>query len=328
MKLSKLIKQHAWADIAPEFVKQYPQRAHLLDTYGKLYGVCQHMTPVRTDISIYIYPIRTEEMHNDWRGEYDGYPYRYPEVPGRRKHLDIDEGSLSSSRMGLITWEEWLGMDITQEAWQTFSPVEIICHCLRTMTSYGYTQETIQDIKAMIKDEAAYYFIDKAIAEKTVNTDFLSLSLESSEVLTSEQTDFRHATLFHIKRFFRKTTLKYLIRKYIRRKYISSADIWGLHTHLAPFIIWCLTNFLNYNRHGTIGGIMPDEVGTGAVEVWDDVLKEMIFSFEFLLRKNDRRFIKKHFAANNYTAELEAEARKRVQQGFELFGIYYTDLWD
>jgi hypothetical protein len=326
MNLSKLIKQHAWADIAPEFVKQYPQRAHLLDTYRKLYGVWKYMTPVRTGIVIYIYPIRIEGMDSNWM--YGEYPYRYPRVEGCRRHLKFDKSDLSSSQMGLIVWEEWLGMGITQEAWQTFSPVEIICHCMRTMTVYGYTQDTIQAFKAMIKDEAAYYFIDKALAERTVNTDFLSVQPEPSGFLSTRQSDFCHAALFHIKRFFRKTTLKYLTRKCIRRKYISSADIWGLHTQLAPFIVRSLTAFLNYNRHCTAPG-MPDNIrGVGSVEVWDDVLKEMIFSFEFLLRKNDRRFIKKHFAANDYTAELEAEARKRVQQGFELFGIYYTNLWD
>jgi hypothetical protein len=327
MNLSKLIKQHAWEDIAPEFVKQYPQRAHLLDTYRMLYDVWQRTAPVRTDISIYIYPVRKEGMDDDL--EYGEYSYRYPNVFGCRKHLGIDEGRLSPSQMGLITWEEWMGMDITQEAWQTFSPVEIICHCLQTMTFYGYTQATIQDIKAMIKDEAAYYLIDKALAEEPINTDFLSLPLESSEQLTLGQTDFRHAALFHIRRFFRKTTLKYLIRKYIRKKYIADTDIWGLHTQLAPFIVWCLTSFFNYNRHGTVHGRMPYNINVlGRIEVWDDMLKEMIFSFEFLLRKNDRRFLKKHFGVNDYTAELEPEIRKRVQRGFDLFGVYYSDLWD
>jgi hypothetical protein len=110
---------------------------------------------------------------------------------------------------------------------------------------------------------------------------------------------------------------------------MSDTDIWGLHTQLAPFIARCLTDYFSYDRHGIPGGAIPYHINVSiGAEGWNEVLKEMIFSFEFLLRKNDRRFLKKHFAINDYTAELEPEIRKRVQRGFDLFGVYYTALWD
>jgi hypothetical protein len=177
MKFSKLIKQHAWTDVAPEFVKHYPKREHLLDMYEELYGTWQRLTPAYTDISIDILPARptTDDYDEFW----DGWlPDRYPIIYGCRRHLGDGGHRLSNFQMGFVYWEEWLGMDVMKETRQKFSPVEIICHCMRIMTYHGYAQDAIQCIKAMIKDEAEYHFIDKVLAERPVDTNFLSMPLE------------------------------------------------------------------------------------------------------------------------------------------------------
>ncbi|MDR2382778.1 MAG: hypothetical protein LBD76_02715 [Prevotellaceae bacterium] len=341
MELLKLIKQHVWSDVATEFVKLYPKRENRLDTYKELYCTWQHLNPVCTDIHIYICPVRKDI---DRKGEIsDSLRHgMYPVIYGCCKS-DGDEYRFSNCQMKFVLWEEWLGMNIMQETEQEFSPIEIICHCMRTMTYHGYSQDIIQDIKSMtgetdsrysqefqtmLRDEGEYYYIDKQLAKNTVNTDFLSVPLDMSGLSLSVRTGFRHIALFLIKRFFGVTTIKYLVRKYIMRKYVADTNIWGLQTQLSPFIVRCLTDYLIHARSGTARVSPHLDHSKYRREAWDYAQKEMIFAFEFLLHKNDRRFIKKHFSANNYTAEVDAKARKRAQKGFELFGIYYQTLWD
>jgi hypothetical protein len=329
MKLSKLIRQYEWTDVATEFVKQYPRIENRLDTYKELFGRWQRLTPACTDIFIYICPVRKDisTAGETLNGQY----YKaYPAIYG---YLDKSPNEhryrLSKFKMGFVRWEEWLGMDICRQTALEFSPTEIICHCIRTMTCHGYSQETIQDIKAMIMDEAEYYLIYNMLKKYSVNTGYLSVPPDLSGFASpAVRAGFCHTALFRIKEFFGVIKMKYFIRKYAWRNYIIDADIRDLHTYLVPFIVRCLTDFLNSYRHGmpaVIPHYIPNEFGG---EVWEDMLKEMIFAFEFLQHKNSRRFVKKYFSTNRYNAELKAKALQHVQRGLTLFGIYYLDLWD
>jgi hypothetical protein len=115
-------------------------------------------------------------------------------------------------------------------------------------------------------------------------------------------------------------------RKQTIRVRIDPWDTWSLDTTLAHIIVPCLKQ-LKGTQHGagdvddadvpaalrsTAAPPTKSGVDDNHFKRWDYVLDQMIWSFERLL-END---------------EPEGEEYKRMRRGFQLFGKYYTNLWD
>ena len=60
---------------------------------------------------------------------------------------------------------------------------------------------------------------------------------------------------------------------------------------------------------------------------WEWVINEMIFAFESLVGENED-WENKYWTDKKYDSEGYTKEGERIQNGFRLFGKYYTALWD
>lgn len=60
---------------------------------------------------------------------------------------------------------------------------------------------------------------------------------------------------------------------------------------------------------------------------WDWVINEMIFAFESLVGENED-WEDKYWTNENYDSEGHTKEGERIQNGFRLFGKYYSGLWN
>jgi len=102
---------------------------------------------------------------------------------------------------------------------------------------------------------------------------------------------------------------------------IDKYDTWGLDHTLALIILPALKQFREHHH----GSPMIDEcydVETGTIndeklhEAWDNIIDKMISSFEYILMEENSDGI--------YTREVN----ELIQEGLDLFGKHYRNLWD
>jgi hypothetical protein len=147
---------------------------------------------------------------------------------------------------------------------------------------------------------------------------------------------------------------------------IDKYDTWNMNSTLA-YIILPMLKQLKETQHGSALMPAFEQTSTSSVQYclpfygdgdndaweeghkqWQEVLDKMIWSFEqintdwesqfesgttdFYFEKNtDTDYIKmKHGPNNTYKFDTEGAIKyqERIQEGLELFGKYYQDLWD
>ena len=120
---------------------------------------------------------------------------------------------------------------------------------------------------------------------------------------------------------------------------IHNYDTWSMDTTLAHIIVPMLKQ-LKSTKHG-YPSKLPNDVA------WDDILDKMIFSFnsklhdwedQFYSGKHDVKWVDNDDGTStmeygpNHTFEIDEEGIKayqaRIDEGFQLFGKYYENLWD
>lgn len=139
MKLGELIHNNSWQRVGMVLLQLYPDQRESREAYEKVYSSLQRMEPVYSAFSIVIDRISYDEEPGDNYTEYS------IDVAGILRD-DIDEKTGTFARYAIETepWNSWLGMTIFEETADTFTPLEIIAHCLYEMTFLGYTEEEIQ----------------------------------------------------------------------------------------------------------------------------------------------------------------------------------------
>lgn len=122
---------------------------------------------------------------------------------------------------------------------------------------------------------------------------------------------------------------------------IDEYDTWSMDRTLAPIILEMLKQ-LKKTKHGSPGDMPEFDMVSSSMwwnrqmtfdfyaedddKAWDaghkrfdEIMDKMIWSFEKYSDPN---------AENNLRDDEYYEYHKRLQEGFELFGKYYTGLWD
>jgi len=164
--------------------------------------------------------------------------------------------------------------------------------------------------------------------------------------------------LCDIKRFFKKTYQK------ITRGY-SDEECWNLDYTIAKFILPRLRHFkknchtLTWRRHKIVNGEVVELVESEMLEPtdektwlnseeWDEVMENMIFAFEFILKEEEWSdksygvgffdepydFISNVGKKNRKKFPIDPDysmyekARKHADRGMKLFGLYHNGLWD
>ena len=85
---------------------------------------------------------------------------------------------------------------------------------------------------------------------------------------------------------------------------------------MAKFIYPRLKYFRNMDKMG-----YPSTLNS--MEEWNDILDKMLFSFDYSINGDEDRFSPTAFTSEGYQNMLN-----RVNEGFELFGKYFLNLWD
>ncbi len=100
----------------------------------------------------------------------------------------------------------------------------------------------------------------------------------------------------------------FFVRKYQKVRYgFELNESWNLNIYTAKFILPRLV-YLRLNLHGYPPGLSEKE--------WDVILDKMIYSFEMILLDNEE------------CLELPNKIWDKIQDGLDLFGKYYLNLWD
>lgn len=119
-----------------------------------------------------------------------------------------------------------------------------------------------------------------------------------------------------------------------RKHHASDIDLYSLDFHIAKILLPKLEAFRNQGLH-----VSP----TGEIETWLNILDEIIYAFKWNIYANwetnpkrERDFYRRCFGIDDphldyrhyYDSEIVEKAAERAQKGFELFGKYFTYLWN
>ncbi len=130
--LKSLIAQVTWASVAKVLQQQKNPLPHALPTYHAVFQILQKTSPLAVDdCEIVIATTR------------DGLKQ------AQGKMVLPDESGDPNWRyfnLALTPWNEWLGMVISTETLQQFSPEEIVAHCLIEMTRFGADESKIDEV--------------------------------------------------------------------------------------------------------------------------------------------------------------------------------------
>ena len=135
MKLGELIEKTSWNDVESAFRITYPGKRPYIDQYNKVFLKLKTIKPRQSSISIII-----RNVIDDFDNE------EYVSVYGLDKKGEVkSEDDLNEAlALEFTDWAKWLGMEIDEESYRTFSRQEIICHCLHEMTFDGFSQKKIR----------------------------------------------------------------------------------------------------------------------------------------------------------------------------------------
>lgn len=144
MTLKELIQSYSWLSIETILLGLYSDEEENRFAYQDVFEKLMYMIPEESPIEIVV-----EHQEDDFDGE------EYVDVSGRFKNPKNEEEEYSQA-LEFTPWNQWLGMEVSQESLNHFTELEIIAHCLFEMTFIGFEEEVIQEemdsIQKIIED--------------------------------------------------------------------------------------------------------------------------------------------------------------------------------
>ena len=151
----------------------------------------------------------------------------------------------------------------------------------------------------------------------------------------------------------------WFLQKVFRKSHVSDLELWSLDFTLAKVILPKLKAYKDMDRHGYPGqfidtfkeglkfGYSNEELQEaldkgkiiiGGFDLWNEYLDEMIFAFDYIVSEEGCSKIEKSFykrwdienpyVNESYNYELLTQYENRCQNGLELFGRFFKNLWD
>jgi len=150
MKFVELMYKYKWDEICSVLISLYPNDQKNISGFKMVFEQLQTLMPAETNMRIIL-----KEVFDEFENE------RYTCVSGVDGTLKKEENPeiFKDDKIGnqevsygieFTNWEEWLGMDIDPESTSNYHETDIIAHCLREMSFYGYTQKAIKKTIDMI----------------------------------------------------------------------------------------------------------------------------------------------------------------------------------
>ena len=106
----------------------------------------------------------------------------------------------------------------------------------------------------------------------------------------------------------------------------TDEQLWSFDYHLAKVILPALVRFKQINMHSFPGTVTEEE--------WSEILDKMIWSFNELANDEPNYpfpyddDVSKNWGTTQEERKTMEEYFRRKKEGFELFGRYFTSLWD
>lgn len=171
MTLKELIQSNSWLSIETILLKLYPGEEVNRFAYLDVFEELLYMNPEDSEIEIVV------ELQKD---VFDGE--EYVDVSGRHKNPKSEEEEYSQG-LEFTPWDEWLGMEISQESLLHFTELEIIAHCLFEMTFVGFEEEVIQEGMESIQSSMEEFknMSDEEKEENTISLEDLFKDLDDEE---------------------------------------------------------------------------------------------------------------------------------------------------
>jgi hypothetical protein len=138
----------------------------------------------------------------------------------------------------------------------------------------------------------------------------------------------------------------------VRKHHAADIDLWSFHYYIAKKILPKLEAFRNQKFHSIpsvcnspVHCVLPEETDkqdktNDGLVAWLNLLDETIYAFSWDVTRfgtnlqKEKEFYQNYFGEDvssldeDYYSELRKKASDRAQEGFELFGKYFTCLWD
>jgi hypothetical protein len=122
--------------------------------------------------------------------------------------------------------------------------------------------------------------------------------------------------IWYIIRYIKPIKRKFYYLYHLLRYGFSPHEIWSLDREIVKFILPRLKYFRNH-----LNGYPGDHTE----EKWNEVLDKIIWSMEYA--KNDY-ILDSEFIDDNLDINIIKQNQTKCQEGFELFGKYFSNLWD
>ena len=138
MELAELIELTSRPDVEACVRRCYypgrdPDGAGAVSRHGDVYERLRELCPERDDDIMVAVDL---EEH--------GQGIEYFDVHG------VKPDSGDSVALDFQPWEVWLGMEIAPDTLQRYSPAEVVAHCIREMTFYGFEPDRIAEAGAEV----------------------------------------------------------------------------------------------------------------------------------------------------------------------------------
>lgn len=158
MIFNELIKSNHWLSVKEVLLSLYPDQEESTDAYEMVYQKLLEMNQAESDMQIVL-----TDCFDDETGE----PSHVDVAGAKCNATDSENGT--SWAIEFVPWNEWLGMEISEETPSNFTELEIIAHCLYELTFIGFDETEIQDSLSNIEG-IAEEFKNMKPEEKKKNT--------------------------------------------------------------------------------------------------------------------------------------------------------------
>jgi len=194
-----------------------------------------------------------------------------------------------------------------------------------------------------------------------MNSSIRPLKNEEEDERTIEEIEEEEETLWYkIKEFWHykiKQPIKYFYQR--RTRGFDNSEVWDLYSPLSKHILPRLKAFREMNTMGCPNEFFDEKNEKNECQKWNECIDKMIFAFEYIAEEGEDKLFKKHYPNGGFPKMIFGEpnekglgsitfpkktkeeqivwdnlqkdlndSEEKVQQGTELFGKYFQNLWD
>ncbi len=156
MKFRELLAKTDWNEVKSSLLQDYPDAGRSLGGYKSVFDTLLSLplreTKMRICIEIVFREGIDEEPYIEVFGKDGTLNKDLPDFRHFSENASTEfANSETSFALDLVSWEEWLGMELDPSTLQAYSGPDIIAHCLWEMTFFGFDQKTIKEHREELK---------------------------------------------------------------------------------------------------------------------------------------------------------------------------------